>query len=48
MSIPEKFKLTHYQKLGSCQWRGGEVGLTVKTLRSLVCLTLEHAALLRE
>jgi hypothetical protein len=27
---------------------GGEVGLTVKKLRSLVCLTLEHAALLRE
>jgi hypothetical protein len=26
----------------------GEVGLTVKKSRSLVCLTLEHAALLRE
>jgi hypothetical protein len=28
--------------------RGGEVGLTVKKSRSLACLTLEHAALLRE
>jgi hypothetical protein len=37
-----------YEKLASWQWRRSEVGMTVKKSRSLVCLTLEHAALLRE